>query len=281
MVETIAPTAGIGLKPEHFAEAIASPAAGAWFEVHAENYMVDGGPRLAMLEAVRQVCPLSLHGVGLSLAGAELPDGDHLRRLKILAERFEPFLVSEHLAWSRLGAECFPDLLPFPRDADALAHICRNIDHVQQALGRTILIENPTHYLALPGHEWSEPEFLTEIVRRTGCGLLLDLNNVRVSAVNLGLSEADYLAEFPSRHVCEIHVAGHAQDGTLDLLIDDHGSPVSAQVWSLLCDFLERHGPRPVLVEWDRNLPEYCELEKERSKAAALIAAVERSHADV
>lgn len=275
------PTAGIGLKPEHFAEAIASPAVGTWFEVHAENYMVDGGPRLAMLEAAREVCPLSLHGVGLSLAGAELPNSRHLAMLKQIVDRFEPFLVSEHLAWSRLGTQCYPDLLPFPRDADALAQICRNIEFVQDTLGREILIENPTHYVSLLGHEWSEPAFLAEIVRRTGCGLLLDLNNVHVSSVNLGLSKGEYLAEFPSQHVGEIHVAGHSSDYTLDLLIDDHGSTVSAGVWSMLCDFLECHGPRPVLVEWDRNLPEYAELAKERDKAAALIAAVERSHADV
>lgn len=272
------PTAGIGLKPEHFVEALAAPAAGTWFEVHAENYMVDGGPRLAMLEEARQSCPLSLHGVGMSLAGADLPNADHLARLKTLVDRFEPFLVSEHLAWSRLGMHCFPDLLPCPRDAEALALICRNIDHVQSILGREILIENPTHYMHLLGHEWSEPAFLGEIVRRTGCRILLDLNNVHVSSVNLGLSETDYLAEFPIEHVDEIHIAGHSSDCSLSLLIDDHGSRVSASVLSMLCDFLEHHGPRPVLVEWDRNLPDYAELAEERDKAAALIAAVERSH---
>lgn len=275
------PTAGIGLKPEHFVQATLAPAAGMWFEVHAENYMVDGGPRLAMLDAARAACPLSFHGVGLSLAGAELPDGHHLAQLRALVDRFDPFLVSEHLAWSKLGGTCFPDLLPFPRDAEALDVICRNIDHMQEMLGRQILVENPTHYLSLLGHEWTEPAFLGEIVRRTGCGLLLDLNNVHVSAVNLGLSEADYLAAFPSGHVGEIHVAGHASDCSAGLLIDDHGSKVSTSVWSMLCDFLERHGPCPVLVEWDRNLPEYEELAKERDKAAALIAAVERRNTHV
>lgn len=275
------PTAGVGLKASHIAEALASPAAGLFFEVHAENYMVAGGPRLAMLEAARAAQPLSLHGVGLSLAGHDLPDTDHIRALKALADRFEPFLLSEHLAWNRLDGRALPDLLPFPRTAEALRIITRNIDHAQSLLGRPLLIENPSHYLAIEGHAWSEQEFLAELARRTGCGLLLDLNNVHVSAANLGFDAQDYLARFPASAVGEIHLAGAIADAELDLLIDSHGARVADRVWDLLDSFLAAHGPRPVLVEWDRDVPEFSILIEERDKAARRIAArvKEREHA--
>jgi uncharacterized protein (UPF0276 family) len=191
--------------------------------------MVAGGPRLAMLEAASAKHPLSIHGVGLSLASPELPDAEHLAALKGLADRFEPFLLSEHLAWSHLGGRCLPDLLPFPRSMEALKQVCRNIDHAQSVLGRAILIENPSHYLALDGHDWSEPEFLAEIAHRTGCGLLLDLNNVHVSANNLGFSAIHYLDAFPAYAVSEIHLAGALVDAQLGLLIDNHGAPVAAR----------------------------------------------------
>ncbi|MBV9881600.1 MAG: DUF692 domain-containing protein, partial [Sphingomonadaceae bacterium] len=187
------PTAGLSFRPVHFAEAIASPAAGLWFEVHAENYMVAGGPRLAMLEALRREKPLSLHGVGLSLAGAADPDPDHLAALKALCRRFQPFLVSEHLAWSRSGEVAFPDLLPFPRTGEALRRVARNIDNAQTLLGRQILIENPSLYLALDGHEWNETDFLAELVKRTGCRLLVDVNNIFVSARNIGFAAEAYV----------------------------------------------------------------------------------------
>lgn len=279
----MSPTAGIGLKAQHCEEAMqeaTGPAVGLWFEVHAENYMVAGGPRLAMLEAVRASRPLSLHGVGLSLAGSDLPDADHLAALKRLAARFDPFLVSEHLAWSRLGARCLPDLLPFPRSAEALGHVCRNIDHVQSTLRRPILIENPSHYLALPGHAWSETDFLAEIARRTGCGLLLDLNNVHVSSANLGFSARDYLAAFPARAVGEIHLAGAIADETLNLLIDNHGAPVAEPVWDLLGAFVAAHGTRPTLIERDRDVPAFAELLHERNRAAVVLAASAREPAD-
>jgi uncharacterized protein (UPF0276 family) len=273
------PTAGIGLKAQHFEEAMASPAVGLWFEVHAENYMVAGGPRLAMLEEVRASRPLSLHGVGLSLAGPELPDADHLAALKRLVDRFDPFLVSEHLAWSRLGARCMPDLLPFPRTTQALAALCRNIDHMQSVLRRPILIENPSHYLALPGHAWSETHFLAEVAHRTGCGLLLDLNNVHVSSANLGFSARDYLAEFPAHAVGEIHLAGAIADAALELLIDNHGAPVAEPVWTLLGNFVAAHGSRPTLIEWDRDVPPFAELLHERNRAAVALAAAELADA--
>ncbi|UVO55314.1 DUF692 domain-containing protein [Sphingomonas sp. SUN039] len=265
------PTVGIGLKADHFGDAIASPTAGLWFEVHPENYMVAGGPRLAMLEAARAARPLSLHGVGMSLAGAADPDRTHLAALKRLVDRFEPFRVSEHLAWSRIGDRCFPDLLPFPRTGEALARVVRNVDIAQSALGRTILIENPTHYLGLDGHVWSEPDFLREIVRRTGCGLLLDINNVAVSAHNLGFDADAYLADFPAAAVGEIHLAGYTPDGATDLLIDGHNAPVADDVWALYARFIARNGQRPTLIERDADLPPFSELLDERNRAADLL----------
>ena len=269
------PTAGLGFKPEHFGDVLPPAPAGSkgglWFEVHAENYMVAGGPRLAMLSELAGHFPLSLHGVGLSLAGPDLPVPEHLAALARLEQRFVPFLVSEHLAWSRLGEHCFPDLLPFPRTTAALQQIARNIDATQTALGRTILIENPSHYLALPGHEWDEIEFLVETVRRTGCGLLLDINNVVVSAHNLGFDAAEWLDDFPAVLVGEIHLAGNSPDPALDLLIDSHGAPVAENVWSLFARFVARNGPRPTLIERDAEVPPFAELLHERNRAAAIL----------
>jgi uncharacterized protein (UPF0276 family) len=269
----MAPTAGLGFKPQHFEEAIASPAAGLWLEVHPENYMVEGGPRLAMLEALRGTHPLSLHGVGLSLAGAADPDSAHLQRLKALADRFEPFLVSEHLAWSRTGTTSFPDLLPFPRSREALARVARNIDIVQTTLGRRILIENPSLYLDFDGHDWSETDFLGEIVRRTGCGLLLDVNNVAVSANNIGFSAEAYLDALPANAIGEIHLAGHCEDPEhgAALLIDSHDSPIAEAVWSLYEHVLGRIGPCPTLIERDGNVPAFHELMAERNRAAGVM----------
>ncbi len=275
----MSPSAGIGFKAEHFADALASPAAGLWFEVHAENYMVAGGPRLAMLEAIRAARPLSLHGVGMSLAGAAEPNPNHLDALKRLVDRFEPFLVSEHLAWSRIGEQCIPDLLPFPRTSGALGHIVRNIDIVQNALNQQILIENPSHYLALNGHAWSECDFLAELVSRTGCGLLLDINNVAVSAHNLGFDAAAWLADFPIGAISEIHLAGHFDDAATHLLIDSHSAPVAAKVWQLYAQVIARTGPIPTLIERDSDLPPFAELMLERDRAAHMLAMPERERA--
>ena len=275
MTRSTAPSAGLGFKPEHFDAAMppvaAEPAEGLWFEVHAENYMVAGGPRLAMLDALAEHYPLSLHGVGLSLAGPELPEAGHLAALARLEDRYQPFLVSEHLAWSRLDGRCFPDLLPFPRTTAALQQIARNIDATQTALGRTILIENPSHYLPLDGHGWDEIDFLIELVRRTGCGLLLDINNVAVSAHNLGFDAAAWLDAFPAALVGEIHLAGHSPDPTLELLIDSHGAPVSPEVWALFERFVARAGSRPTLIEHDAEVPSFAELMRERNRAAAIL----------
>ncbi len=267
------PTAGLGFKPIFIDEAIAAPAAGLWFEIHPENYMVDGGPRLAMLRALREARPLSFHGVGLSLAGAAEPDRAHLARLKRLVDEYRPMLVSEHLAWSREGTTCFPDLLPFPRTLEALLRIARNIDIVQNALGRQILIENPSLYVQLDGHDFAETDFLRQLVRKTGCRLLVDVNNVAVSANNLGFDPYRYLDALPADAIGEIHLAGHRPDPEHGdaLLIDSHDAPVSEQVWALYDDLLDRIGPVPTLIERDGNLPPFAELMEERERAAALM----------
>ena len=265
------PTAGLGFKPQHFNEAIASPAVGLWFEVHAENYMVEGGPRLAMLEQLRLERPLSLHGVGLSLGSASEPDRDHLAALKRVVDRFEPALVSEHLAWSRLDGRSFPDLLPVPRTNESLICLSANIGRVQDALGREILIENPTHYLPLDQHHWSETSFLRELSRRSGCRLLIDVNNVTVGANNVGFDAAAWLSAIPAKLVGEIHLAGHSQDAGGALLIDSHDEPVSERVWSLYEEFIARIGPRPTLIERDGNVPPFAELLAELGRAQAIL----------
>jgi hypothetical protein len=269
------PAAGLGLKPEHYAEALAAPADGLWFEVHPENYMVAGGPRLAWLEAVRSRHPLSLHSVSLSLAADAAPDAAQLARLAALVRRFEPVLVSEHLAWSAWRGAYHPDLLPFPRTGEALARIAANVASVQEALGRTIAIENPAHYLALEGHDWGEIDFLAELARRTGCRLLLDVNNVYVGARNLGSSAEDYLDAFPGELVAEVHLAGHSADARLGeaLLVDSHDAPVAPAVWAFYERLVARIGPRPTLIERDGNLPEFSALMAERARAERVLRA--------
>jgi len=267
------PSAGLGLKPQHFAAAFAAPADGLWFEVHAENYTVDGGPRLAWLDTVRSRHPIAVHGVALSLAADAEPDAAHLERLAALVARVEPCLVSEHLAWSAWRGVCLPDLLPFPRTAQALARIAANVGQVQDRLRRPIAIENPSHYLRIEGHEYAEIDFLTELARRTGCLLLLDVNNVYVSARNLGFRAEDYVDAFPGALVAEIHLAGHSADPALgaSLLIDSHDAPVAPDVWALCERLLARIGPRPVLIERDGNVPEFTELLVERERAQAAL----------
>jgi len=263
-------TAGVSLKPEYVADALAAAAPGLWFEVHPENYFAAGGPRLAGLMAVAERWPISLHGVGLSLAGDAPPDADHLAALKRLADRVQPALVSEHLAWSRQGGAYMPDLLPFPRTRAALDRIVDNVGRVQDVLGRPVLIENPALYLPLTGHELDETQVLTELADRSGCGLLVDVNNVFVSAHNLGYAPSAYLGALPAAAIGEIHLAGHTVDG--DLLIDSHDAPVSEAVWALYAGLIARIGPRPTLVERDGNLPPFAELLAERQRAHAILA---------
>lgn len=266
-------TAGIGLKPVHFDAALDCAAEGMWYEVHPENYFVDGGARLAWLEAIREKHPVSLHGVALSLAADCPPDPVHLQRMAALAQRIAPALVSEHLAWSAWRGAYHPDLLPFPRTGEALRRITDNIGRTQDALGRLIAIENPSHYVHLDGHAWDEIDFLREIVRRTGCGLLLDINNVYVGARNLGYSAAGYIDRFPAEAVMEIHLAGHSADSRLanSLLIDSHDAPVAAEVWALYERFVARAGLRPTLIERDDRLPSFDELLAERNHADGIL----------
>tara|TARA_R110002051_G_scaffold106534_2_gene179623 strand:- start:623 stop:1519 length:897 start_codon:yes stop_codon:yes gene_type:complete len=274
------PTAGLGLKARHYEDALAASATGLWFEVHAENYMVDGGPRLAWLEAIRRDRPLSLHGVGLSLAGSAAPDPDHLARLRSLVDRYQPFAVSEHLAWSRYGDTYHPDLLPFPRTRARLQRIADNVARTQDALGRQVLIENPALYLDLRGHEMSETDLLSELVAATGCGLLLDVNNVHVTANNMGTDARAYIDALPAAAIGEIHLAGHTPDPQQGqaLLIDSHDAPVAESVWALYAHALDRIGPRPTLIERDGNIPPFQDLMAERDRAADLMTAPAEIH---
>lgn len=262
-------SAGLGLKPAHFDEALAATDAGLWFEVHAENHLVDGGPRLAWLDAVRARHPVSLHGVSLSLAGEQPLDRRHLARLAALVRHIDPALVSEHLAWSGAGGRHFPDLLPIVRDDAALHRIAAHIAQTQDILGRRIAVENPSHYLRIDGHDWDEVDFLGELARRTGCALLLDINNVHVSSRNLGFDAAAWLDRFPGDAVVEIHLAGHSTDPALGpaLLIDSHDAPVADSVWALFRRAVERIGPRPTLIERDGNVPSFAALMAERQRA--------------
>jgi uncharacterized protein len=274
--------AGLGLKPAHYDEAQRARMPGLWFEVHPENYMVDGGPRLAWLETIRGHHPISLHGVALSLAAAAPPDEGHLLRLKTLAQRVQPALVSEHLAWSAWRGHYLPDLLPFPRTHEALARIAANIERTQEVLGRPIAIENPAHYLTIEGHDWSETDFLRELCVRTGCGLLLDVNNVYVSARNVGIDALAYVDAVPADRIMEIHLAGHALDaGTSPaLLIDSHDADIDDAVWALYRHVIERVGPRPTLIERDDNIPTFDVLRMERDLAQAMLDSATRHEAD-
>lgn len=266
--------AGLGFKPEFADAALAARETGLWFEVHPENYLVAGGPRLALLEALRANHPLSLHGVSASLAGAEPPDPDHLRRLSLLVDRLQPALVSEHLAWSRLGGAYGPDLLPVPRTTEALQRVAANIARMQDALRRRVAIENPSHYVHL-AHDWGETDFLHELVRRSGCGLLIDLNNVFVSAHNVGIDAAAWTDAIDGAAVMEIHVAGHRADAgdVTGLLIDSHDAPVAEPVWALLQALTARIGARPTLIERDGQIPPFPVLAGERARAQALLDA--------
>ena len=272
-----AASAGVSLKPQHYDAALTCTAEAAWFEVHPENYMVQGGPRLAWLQAIRERHPVALHGVALSLAADAVPDPLHLRRLLALVERIEPFLITEHLAWSAWREAYFPDLLPFPRTSATLARIVDNVSRVQDALCRPIAVENPSHYLRMDAHEWGEIDFMTELAQRSGCGLLLDINNVYVSGQNLGYSAEAYIDAFPARHVAEIHLAGHTPDPTHGeaLLIDSHDAPVAPAVWSLYARAVDRIGARPTLVERDGNVPAFEILLAERERAQAVLCGAE------
>ena len=268
----IAAAIGVGLRAPHVAEIIATRPALGWFEVHAENYM-GGGPALAQLDAIRRDYPLSLHGVGLSLGTAEGIDDGHLRRLRSLVERTAPMLVSEHLSWSVSGGAYLNDLLPLPYTEETLEIVAGNVAQAQETLGRRLLVENPSSYLRFRHATIPEPEFLAALARRTGCGLLCDVNNIHVTCANLGGDAAAYLDVLPAAAIGEIHLAGHASvvRGGKTLLIDDHGAPVAPAVWQLYRRALERCGVVPSLVEWDKALPPLAVLLRE-ARAAADVA---------
>lgn len=273
--DAIRTAAGIGLRSVHVAEVIAGPPGVPWFEIHAENYM-SGGPALRALERVRRSVPISVHAVGLSLGSAEGLDPQHLHRLRALIDRLEPVLVSEHLSWSTLGGRYFNHLLPLPYTSEALAVVGDNVERAQQGLGRTLLIENASSYLRFSESPIPEPEFLAELTRRTGCGLLCDVNNIYVTSANLGLDPLAYLEALPGDRIAEFHLAGHRvndADG-VRILIDDHGSRVTAEVWALYADAVERYGPRPTLIEWDTDVPALSVLMGEAQHAASLMDAL-------
>lgn len=261
---------GIGFKPQHFTALTDDPGAVEWVEIHAENYMGDGGRPQAQLAHLAGAMPVSVHGVGLSIGGEGPLDRDHLDRLARVVERTDAASVSEHLAWSSHGGAFFNDLLPLPYTDATLARVADHIDAVQTRLARPILLENPSSYLSFDESTWSETAFLAELSRRTGCGLLLDVNNVFISATNLGLSPTAYIDAFPLARVGEIHIGGHdaEEDETgAPLLIDSHGAPVADPVWALLDYTLARSGPRPVLVEWDNDVPSWPTLRAEAARA--------------
>ena len=269
---------GIGFKPVHADALLADGRDLDFIEVHAENLMGAGGPVHARIDAARSEFALSLHGVGLSIGGEEALDEGHLERLARVAARFEPAIVSEHLAWSTHGGVFFNDLLPIAYDVATLDRVVRHVDRLQERLQRRVLIENPSTYVAQAGSAMEEADFLAELVARSGCGLLLDLNNVVVSQYNRGDSPARYLDRYPLHAVGEIHLAGHAiealEDGTL-LRIDDHGSVVGDEAWSLYAQVMARLGPVPTLIEWDTDVPSFDVLANEARTARAL----HRSHA--
>ncbi len=275
-------TTGLGFKAEHFRDIMAARGALGFLEVHAENYMGEGGVPHAMLAALREDHALSLHGVGLSIGGAEALDRDHLARLRVLIDRYRPESFSEHLAWSSHGAAWLNDLLPLPYTDETLARVCAHVDQVQETLGRRMLLENPATYVTFECSTWTETDFLAEIVRRTGCGLLLDVNNVFVSATNHRYCPRAYLSSFPRHAVAEIHLAGHDTEELPSgpLLIDSHGAPVADPVWTLYAEVLAQTGPLPTLIEWDTDVPEFEVLLGEAARATALLDAVKQGHPD-
>jgi uncharacterized protein len=266
--------AGLGFKPQHFAEIIDQPQPVGFFEVHAENYMGAGGPPHAQLARLRQDHALSIHGVGLSIGGMQPLDRDHLARLRILCDRYEPESFSEHLAWSSHDTVFLNDLLPLPYTDETLALVADHIDQVQSALDRQMLLENPATYLLFEESTIEETEFLAELARRTGCGLLLDVNNVFVAATNHALDASAYLARFPVAHVREVHLSGHAEtvdDHGAPLLIDSHDTPVRDPVWRLYESLVERIGPVATLIEWDNDVPAWPILRAEAEAADAIL----------
>ncbi|MEK7736285.1 MAG: DUF692 domain-containing protein [Pseudomonadota bacterium] len=276
--------AGIGLRAPHSREILASLPDIAWLEVHSENFFGPGGEALRVLDALRQHYPLSLHGVGLSLGSVDPLEQSHLRKLKALIERVQPAAVSEHLCWSSIGGRFLNDLLPLPYSEEALVTVCEKIRLTQDFLGRRIMVENVSSYVRLSGATMTEWEFLAEVAQRSDCDILLDVNNIYVSASNHGFSAVDYLDAIPGQRIGEIHLAGYETDegdpAEEDFLVDTHSRPVSAPVWDLYAEALRRFGPKPTLIEWDNDIPELAVLLAEAGKAQKLLTSMaERAHA--
>lgn len=270
----VAGRAGASFKHQHLGAILAEVDPAGFFEIHAENYMGAGGLPHDALARLRRDHPVSLHGVAMSIGGPNDLDPDHLRRFAALAARYQPALVSEHLAWSTHDDVYYNDLLPLPYTDETLRHVCAHIDQVQSAIGREMLLENPSTYVLFEESTWSETDFLREVVRQTGCGLLLDINNVFVSATNHGYSAMSYLADFPLEKVGEIHLAGHAEqedDEGAPLLIDSHDRPVADPVWALYDTVIRQCGPVPTLVEWDNDVPDWPVLKSEADAAQAIL----------
>ncbi|MEO9167817.1 MAG: DUF692 domain-containing protein [Aestuariivirga sp.] len=265
---------GVGLKAPHYKQILEERPNVGFFEVHAENYMGDGGPPLRYLEAICEHYPLSLHGVGLSIGAARPLDVEHLRRLRGLIDRYQPGHFSEHLAWSTHDTGFLNDLLPVPYTAETLQNVTSHIDQVQDTLGVQMLLENPTTYLAFAESTYAETDFITEVAKRTGCGLLLDVNNVFISATNQQWDRFKYIDAFPLHHVKEIHLAGfnpELDEKGRPLLIDTHDRPVDQDVWNLYDYAISRTGPVPTLIEWDSDVPSLEELLAEAQRAEAIM----------
>jgi uncharacterized protein (UPF0276 family) len=271
MVATLPRHAGIGLRAPHVREVLETRPPVAWLEVHSENYFADGGPVLATLDRIREHYPLALHGVGLSLGSTDPLDVGHLAKLRRLADRVAPAAVSEHLCWSSIGGRHFNDLLPLPYTEEALDHVCARIAAVQDFLGRELLVENVASYFAFPEATIPECEFVAAVAARTGCRLLLDVNNIYVNACNHGIDALAYLAAIAPASVAEIHLAGF--DATGAMVIDTHGAPVSPEVWTLFEAAVARFGRVPTLIEWDTDLPALAVLEREAAAAQAVLEA--------
>jgi len=267
---------GVGYKPQHFNAILENPTPVEWLEIHAENYMGDGGRPLAQLRHLAEKFPISVHGVGLSI-GAEAPlDVNHLARLKHLLDWLNPASFSEHLAWSTHDSHFLNDLLPLPYTKTTLSRVTDHVNQLQDVVGRKILLENPSTYLEFTETQMGEVEFLTQIVERTGCGLLLDVNNVFVSAINQQTDPTSYINSFPMSHVGEIHLGGHDEDQDEQgaaLLIDSHGRAVVDPVWALYAHTISVAGPKPTLIEWDNDIPEWPILAAEAARAETILTA--------
>ncbi len=274
-MNTLPKTSGIGLKADHYDALLTDTKKVGWLELHPENYMGEGGPPHRYLTALREHYPISMHGVGMSLGSATGVDNDHLQRLKKLVDRYQPESVSEHLSWSHWNSIYLNDLLPLPYTNESLNMVCDNIDRVQNTLERKILIENPSTYIDFEKSDFNEGEFFSEIVKRCACEILLDINNIYVSANNNDFDALEYLNAFPRQHIQEIHLAGHSEQVLSirkTLCIDDHGSPVRNEVWELYRRFFEiERRPIATLIEWDTNIPTLDTLIEESQKAENLM----------